>query len=229
MTRNDNSTTRRTVIAGLLAAPAATALAAFPAGAVADGESLSAKIAAHGRAMAAQSAFDRNECGGVAARLRAAQAAWQKACDAIPHYTCKTGFKAVTSGSRLFFMTTEGSHAALARKALGATDPDRESDYYEACRELVAADDARKEEIGRLAKVHRLGELEAEWAAINKRSTALGKLTYAAEEAVLQHRTASIAEMAAKLAFVVEEEADAEDVLPLLLADARRLARKEAS
>jgi len=228
MTDRENSTTRRAVIAGLLAAPAATALVALPARAASSG-SLSAKIAANREAWRIRAEYSAKVEAPLQARCHAAKSAWKAACDAIPHYTTRATYEAVGDGSgpKQVAMSTSGHHVAVARSMLSSVSHDEHlDDYYTACAELIELDGKREAERQRLHEKHGLAALDAEWEKVQAEMSRLAEIGHAAEQRVIEHPASSLAELAEKIAFAKAEFIDAEDVLPAILADVRRLQKR---
>ncbi|MBD3761478.1 hypothetical protein [Rhizorhabdus sp.] len=145
-----------------------------------------------------------------------------EAVGAIPHHRTVHGFANI-NGDVTHLDTANPASVAVARKALAGeiyetSKPTDGGAYWDTVRELVRADDARNEQMGRLRIDFRIDEYDSH-------SEKLASYAWEAKWAAINYPVNSLAELCLKLDFIEEEGAFAdEDAGLAVAADVRRLA-----
>jgi hypothetical protein len=148
-----------------------------------------------------------------AAQFDRARDRYQALVDAIPHTTVQ-----MPGGSS--FTTADRGNVACCKAIIGTAKNPR-AERLAPHRSLIAAHLRRERSIEGARQQSGL-------AAAIERDDELGSLATGADDAVYAHPITNATELAAKLAWRVEREGEAdEDFLVILLADARRMARGE--
>lgn len=207
---------RRIIIGGAAALPAVVVAScgATPVAASTLSTDFAAVLAEAKRASAAHDGHEQREYLPAKARAEALY-------ETLPHTTVVVGPSQLDGD--VIWSTDKRESLAVARGIVRGVKEGRRynRDYVRSARTLVAADLRRERERARIAR-------DTGLTAALKQSNELADLHVDAMDAVAQHPVGTGADLAAKLAFMIENDMnDGRDWLEELHADARRIAKLE--